>query len=402
MGRFRSFLPILLCLLMAISVSAQGLGMDCDEIYCFAQEDFGQSLKGICVMSLPDTDTGTMLLGSRVVQPGDILTAEQLSALRFAPLLTEDNKTASISYLPIYEDSVGKETVTVFSIRGKEDHPPVAEDSSAETYKNLPSEGNLKVSDPEGQPMRYTIVRQPKRGTVEIREDGSFVYTPKRNKVGVDSFVYTASDPAGNVSREATVSIRILRPSDSRQYTDTVNESCRYVAEWLKNEGIFTGEEVAGQLYFHPQKQVTRGEFLAMTMRALQIPVEETPVFGSLYGSAADYFVPTLSAAMRCGILAGLPQNADYGENEPITGAEAAVMLQNILQLASTEEPLANVDGITTFEEDPLSWASEAMAVMAENGITLTGAPLTRGEAAEILHRACALTEDAPGIRLFR
>jgi VCBS repeat-containing protein len=43
----------------------------------------------------------------------------------------------------------------------------------------LPNEGKLKVTDPEGQAMTYTVLRQPKRGTVEIREDGSFVYTPK-------------------------------------------------------------------------------------------------------------------------------------------------------------------------------------------------------------------------------
>ena len=64
------------------------------------------------------------------------------------------------------------------TIRGKEDKAPVAEDLTLETYKNLPNEGKLKVTDPEGQVMTYTVLRQPKRGTVEIREDGSWCDRP--------------------------------------------------------------------------------------------------------------------------------------------------------------------------------------------------------------------------------
>ena len=64
-----------------------------------------------------------------------------------------------------------------------------------ETYKNLPNKGKLKVTEPEGEHMVFTVVRQPKRGQVVINEDGSFEYTPKKNKVGVDSFTYTATDP---------------------------------------------------------------------------------------------------------------------------------------------------------------------------------------------------------------
>lgn len=73
---------------------------------------------------------------------------------------------------------------------------------------------------------------------------GGFTYTPKKNKVGVDSFTYTATDPAGNVSREATVTIQILK--SSAEYTDTETASYRFEAEWLRNTGIFQGESLAG------------------------------------------------------------------------------------------------------------------------------------------------------------
>jgi len=181
----------LLCLLLAAwcafggAAGAFAVEVTSGDVYCFTQEDFSQEeepLVGVCITELPDS--GAILLGQRVLQPGDILTADQLEQLTFEPVRTEEDAAASVSYLPIYEDRVEKSATVTISIRGKEDKAPVAEDFSLETYKNLPNEGKLKVTDPEGQTMTYTLVRQPRRGTVELREDGSFLYTPKKNKVG--------------------------------------------------------------------------------------------------------------------------------------------------------------------------------------------------------------------------
>ena len=214
----KSFIALALALLL-LPMSVNAAEVDCDAIYCFTSTDFEasekQSLMGVCITALPDAEAGTVFLGKRVLQKGDILTTEQLSALTFSPLLTEQDAVAEITYLPIYENRVEDATTVTISIRGKADHPPVAQDFSLETYKNLAVDGMLKVSEPEGQEMTYTLVRGPKRGAVEISTDGTFVYTPKKNKVGVDSFTYCAADPAGNVSRVATVTVQILKPITS-------------------------------------------------------------------------------------------------------------------------------------------------------------------------------------------
>ena len=64
-----------------------------------------------------------------------------------------------------------------------------------------------------------------------IKWDGSDL--PVTLKAGASQiFTYTATDPAGNVSREATVTVDILKPTDARQYTDTVGQECRFAAEW--------------------------------------------------------------------------------------------------------------------------------------------------------------------------
>lgn len=386
-----------LCCLLSVTVHASAPQVECDSVYCFRSEDFSgeDPLAGICITDLPDPETGTVFLGERVLRPGDILAADQLAQMTFAPVRGEEDKDAVLTYLPIYEDRVAASTTMTIAVLGKQDKPPVAEDSATETYKNLPCEATLKVSDPEGQPLTFTLTRQPKRGQVVIRQDGSFLYTPKKNKVGVDSFTYTATDAAGNVSQEATVTITILKPTDAKQYADTSGNSCRFAAEWMKNTGIFVGEQVAGQSCFQPDKAVTRGEFVTMLVKALEIPVEENASLTGYTDQIPDWLKPYAAAALRSGLTAGLPQSDTFDADAPITGAEAAVMLQNALDLTVSSESMVS--------EDVPAWAASAVTAMADSGIVLDPqSSVTRAQAAMALYTAHTLAESAPGTRMFR
>ena len=363
--------------------------VDCTDIYCFSAEDFSgeEDLKGICITSLPEARIGTMMLGTRVLRPGDILTAEQVAQMTFCPLRTETDRSAEVGYLPIYENSVAAASAMTIAVRGREDKAPVAEDLAAETYKNLPTTGRLKVTDPEGQPMTFTVTRNPKRGTVEISEDGSFTYTPKKNKIGVDSFTFTATDPAGKVSREATVTITILKPTDAAQYTDTAGRDCRFAAEWMRHTGIFVGENLAGNPCFGPDKEVTRGEFTSMLVRALEIEPERELTLTGYTDEIPGWLQPYLAAAVRSGLTAGLPEQEVFGADTPITGAEAAVMLQNALDLTVSHrddlEMSASEAGTVPV------WAESSLNALADQGMDLdANEVLTRGEAAQLLYQA--------------
>ena len=392
MKRFLS-LALCLCCLVGLCGTAYAAEVDCDAAYCFSPEDFGEELRGICVTGLPAPETGTVLLGTRVIREGDILDGSALEKLTFRPLRTETDAQAQVTYLPIYEDRVEKAAVLTISIRGKEDKAPVAEDSAIETYRNLPGEGKLKVTDPEGETLTYTVLRQPKRGGVQLLADGSFVYTPKKNKVGVDSFTYTATDPAGNVSREATVTVQILKPADKCMYTDTVGRACRFEAEWLRNTGIFTGETLGGESCFQPEKKVSRGEFLAMVVKLLDVPAAENTT--GVPADAPQWLKPYLAAAIRSGLTAGFPET-DY--EAAVTGAEAAVLLQNALDLAVDAQVLETV----ALVEDP-QWSDTCLAVMAQHGLSMEAeAGLTRAQVAELLYQVNDLAADAPGMEILR
>ena len=395
--------PKILCLILGVCVVVGLIGgvtaaeISCDDTYCFQAGDFSseEAVEGICITGLPDCSVGTIMLGSRVLRPGDILTADQVAQMTFVPLLTETDQSAEVTYLPIYADRVEKATTVTISVKGKEDKAPVAVDSTLETYKNLANEGTLKVSDPEGLQLTYTITRQAKRGTVTIREDGTFLYTPKKNKVGTDSFVYTATDPAGHVSREATVTVQILKPSTTTLYTDTAGTDCRFEAEWLRNTGLFVGEQIGGKSCFQPAKTVSRGEFLTMLVKTLDIEVDESASYTSFSDEIPGWLRPYLAAALRAGITADWPHGDVFGANEPINGMEAAVLIQNALDLTVT-----TVAGKDESGEIP-SWAQNAMNAMNDNGLALTPGLLTRAQAAKLLYRVNRIAPTAPGMNLY-
>lgn len=90
---FRNRLLALLlavCCIAGLSCGAAAAEVDCDSVYCFSAEDFsGETpIAGICITSLPDKKVGTVMLGERVLVPGDVLTAEQAAQMTFSPRLT--------------------------------------------------------------------------------------------------------------------------------------------------------------------------------------------------------------------------------------------------------------------------------------------------------------------------
>jgi serralysin len=96
---------------------------------------------------------------------------------------------------------------------------PIAANDSYSTSKNTKlTIGNGGVlandMDPDGDPLSALLVNGPQNGTVKLAADGSFVYTPKKNFVGTDSFVYRASDGMAE-SDLATVSISVTGATSS-------------------------------------------------------------------------------------------------------------------------------------------------------------------------------------------
>ena len=358
---------ILLCLLTLLTLPAMA-EEDCR--YCFSPQDFPREAAGICLRELPEE--GRLLLGSRVLRPGDVLTWGQAGQMVFEG----SNQQACLSYCPIRQGRWQEPETAVFFPHSSRNQPPAALDSALETYQNLPAAAALRASDPEGEALTYSLQRQPRRGTVTISPDGSFTYTPKKNKVGIDSFTYRAMDPQGSESRLATVTVTILKPTEVPQYQDTMSVSQRFCAEWMKNTGIFTGETLDGTPCFQPEKPVSRGEFLTMLLKTMDIP-PESRLEAEGFENIPFWLKPYLAAALRSGLTADIPDFRDM--SAPISGGEAGVLVRNALSL--------DVSAFAGQQED--SWHVPALAALSRQGISLEAdLPLTRGQAGELLYAA--------------
>ena len=164
----------------------------------------------------------------------------------------------------------------------------------------------------------------------------------------------------------------------------------------MKNTGIFVGEKVGDNACFSPEEPVTRGEFVTMLVKALDMEVDGEWTATHYTDEISPWLRPYLAAAVRSGLTAGLPNQETFGEEEPITEAEAAVMLQNALDLSAEEVAVADVSAVP-------EWAREALLALNGNGIELGGEEtMTRSDAAQALYRASLLFEEAPGMQILR
>ncbi len=377
-----------LCLCLSVTAAHDGETLYNAE-YCFTEanfsEDYPQPLGGIFVTAVPEEDTATVFLGNRTILPGDVLSAECLEKLRLEPNC-QDNREAQLCYLPIYGTSFGEPAQLTIRIRSGKNEAPTAQDGEFETYKNIPNDGKLTATDPEGAPLTFQIQEQPKRGSVKLASDGSFVYTPNKNKVGEDSFTYTVTDEAGNSSQPATVKITILKPTEALSFADMQDSQDQFEALWLAENGLGGGRKIGEALCFCPEEEITRGEFLVMVMALADVPAEEEAVscFADCEGS---WLQGHLTAALRRGLINGesTQEGLVFKPNEPIKAQEAAMMLQNMLRLPV---PAAAYDCSCD------DWACEAVMALNSAGVQLPGeksASLTRLEAAKLLYAASKL-----------
>ena len=390
---------VLLCALLAMLVfPAQATTVESvgGEAYCFAPEDFMTSPtqgSGIYLCEVPDASIGSLHYGSRVLKTGDVLPTDALSSVVFTPAKACDAQ-ACLSYYTIWEDKLSEESVLTISLRSGENQPPVAKDMTMETYKNLEKSMAFDCADPDGDALTYSLVATPKRGTVRIEDDGTFVYTPKENKVGKDSFTYTATDKAGNVSNEATVSVEILKPTDKAAYADMRGDPCEFEALWLRSTGLMDGAQVTGHACFYPNASVSRGEYLVMVMTLAGVEPEDGALECSFADKDAtpDWVQPYLCSALRRGIvrgIAGADGSLCFCPDAPITQAQAAVMAQNILQLDG--DPASAVFAL---DDAVPTWAASSLDCLAQAGIDISAsvtAPMTRRDTACMLYQLSKL-----------
>jgi len=285
-----------------------------------------------------------------------------------------------------------------FTGAATENSPPVAENLELVTYRDVSVGGRLSAVDPDGDTVTFEITTKPTKGTVELQEDGRFVYTPNSGKKGRDYFGYRAIDSAGNYSQEATVIIKIQKQKTNVTYSDMSSHPAHYAALYLAEKGVYVGECLGGKYIFHPDREVTRGEFLAMCMKLADYDilsgVRSTGFMDD--DEIPGWIKPYVSTALMEGVVTGYTDpeiGAVFNANNAISYTEAAVILNNVIEISD----VANTERYN--QASVPAWAAQATANLnacdiVPSRMNSMEEALTRAQVAEMLLGAARILEN--------
>ncbi|WP_251623283.1 Ig-like domain-containing protein, partial [Priestia megaterium] len=117
--------------------------------------------------------------------------------------------TITITILPVNDPPVGPDVITVT------------------TFEESPVTGQIVATDPEGDPLTYTLQDLPTNGTAVINQEGLFTYVPNENFAGNDTFTVRIADPAGQfiITNVFVIVIPVEQPPTVPNYSVTTPEN---------------------------------------------------------------------------------------------------------------------------------------------------------------------------------
>ncbi len=313
-------------------------------------------------------------------------------------------------------------TVTITVAAGND--MPVADDQSLSTPEDTPLAVTLTASDPDSDPLTYSVQTGPANGTLSGTAP-NLTYTPDADFNGSDSFTFVAADAVGP-SAPATISIDVTAVNDlpvggaqsltvaedvtipiMLTATDGDGDTLSFAIATPPAEGTLTGTppDVAytpnadfnGSDSFTFTANDGTATSLPVTISIDVTPVNDPPVADDLAVTVAeDASVPVvltgsdvensiLSFAVATqpadGTLTGTPPNLTYTPNPDFNGSDSFTYTANdgsvdsapvtvtITVTAGNDLPVANDQSLTTAEDTPL-----AVTLTASD---LDGDPLT-------------------------
>ena len=387
----------------ALSVIAEDNGMAMAGIIgnsiSFESEDFARALNisevgSIEITQAPDVSAGELRVGNTVISSGQTVSASNLSLLSYTARGAQSTR-ATFRFRP---EGCGYDVPCELYLLSQMNHAPTLEDVpenylDVSTHRNVTLYGTLPCYDADGDETRIEIVSYPEEGILRLtdRRAGEYTYTPTSGYSGKDSFVYVARDIYGNYSAARTVSLSVVKPTVSVSYDD-MRESRSYNAALTMTEaGIMSGTQVGSNVYFYPEGSVSRGEFVVMTLHAIGID-DVRDVSSTVFADDAqipEYMRDYIATAYEMGYIKGIETSGGlcFEANRSITRAEAAVILGNVLDVATpTVLPTFSDSAEIPAWAAPAVYSMSSIGVMNASGGNISPtAALTRGDAAEIL-----------------
>ncbi len=363
---------------------------------------FGADSDIVTIKSLPTDEEGILTLFGSGVREGQQLSEDEFDELTFVPA-TEFEGVSEFAL-----ESKGLTGNVKVRVIGGTNFAPETTGTSADTQKNIVVFCSFSAADPDGDRLDYEIISYPRHGSVSVTADGQFVYLPIKDYIGKDEFTYIAVDEYGNRSTSATVKINVSKPASEVYFDDMKNHWAHNSAVKMASTGLMAGEKQEdGKLCFNPELDMTRGDFLALSLIMAgyeeKVPYVSKTIFAD--DSAIAHNIKSYAQyAYDKGIISGYSNGdgtVNFESAGAITRAEAAIIVSRILGLEDKE----NVKPSYTDVEGIPVWASDAVFNLSSVGIIngdSVGAfsaekTLTRAEGAEMICNLCEYVEEKSG-----
>ena len=338
----------------------------------FKPEEFEQVLgikkiRGITITRLPDFREGVLTLGGSEILAGQTVARDNIKYIRLVP---HPDRVGSISFY--FKDAESPDDYSILcsiSVLEALNFAPTASPVSIITQRDIPVFKSMQGSDPEGDALDFSIIEGPRKGLLEVRANGLFVYRPNEGFTGKDKFIYKVQDEHGNWSNSAAVEIRVTKASSSIKFADM---SDHWAANSAVRAAAFGFLDVPQDLIFNPSELMTRAEFVQMAMRAAKLDKNLPESIQTSFADDGDIPVSHkayIKQAHEMGIINGLSLETGvyFDPNSVITRTEAAVILNNILKIPVISVALSK----PVFADAAFipSWAERDIAVLNAHGI---------------------------------
>ncbi|MBR5322340.1 MAG: S-layer homology domain-containing protein [Clostridia bacterium] len=330
-------------------------------------------LDSITVNTLPSVFEGTIYLGEVPVIANQTINKSDMNKLSFVPA-SSDVSTASFRFSANNISCESSVKCSLFLFDKLNTAPVITQNvitsEKLTTKKNIMVYSTVNATDMENDELFFEVATEPKHGIVRFVDarKGTFTYTPALNYTGKDSFEFSASDVYGNTSEKVSIEIKIENNPADTFYSDMISREEHLDAVKADSYGIMSGQLVNGQMCFCPENTPTKAEFLQMTLKALGLNADMIAVDTSF---TDDSDIPLslkgyVAYAAGKGYIEGTKteNGVFFYPNSPITRAEAAVLINNIINVEGTASSISFSDSDTI-----PSWAQEDIDTLAELNI---------------------------------
>lgn len=345
----------------------------------------------IKITSLPDEKEGTLYFGDVCVTEGQVIKKDALSELRFSPMENVESSDFGFEFDGTYSMTCSIRYTDKVNTAPKALSAPVFS-----VYTTGLCHGEMRGTDADGDSLFYEVVDYPQGGELKYdSKTGEFTYTAG-SRVMNDSFTYRVKDSAGESSEiiEYTLSVR---DNDSKTvFSDMDDYGCIPACVEMTERGYMTCSEKEGKLYFSPDGEVSRLDFLVMAMNVFgagNIPSVTNSGFGDDEKIPEEYKGYVYSAA-KLGIINGVSENGQtcFDPDRSITRAEATVILNNII--GYTPSDVECLAGVPEWAQNSVSAMYEIGIYDLDDGAAQCHKAVTKAEAATMLSKISFLIEE--------